>query len=66
MVYAPAATRLLERLGKGGAKLPGALYEWLRWLAQFRAERRNAYVRVQNLHLDRRLDRVLAFSGRGE
>jgi preprotein translocase subunit SecA len=29
-------------------------------------ERRNAYVRLQNLKLDRRLDRVLAFSGRGE
>jgi preprotein translocase subunit SecA len=42
------------------------LHEGLRRLAQLRAERRNAYVRVQNLHLDRRLDRVLAFSGRGE
>jgi len=35
-------------------------------LAQFAAERRSAYVRVQNLKLDRRLEQVLAFSGRGE
>jgi len=38
----------------------------LRSFAQFQAERRHGYVRVQNLQLDRRLDRVLAFSGRGE
>ena len=66
MVHAPAATRLVKRLRENGGKLPAVLYEGLRWLAQLRAERRNAYVRVQNLHLDRRLDRVLAFSGRGE
>jgi len=66
MVYAPGATRLVKRLVKIGAKVPAALYEGLRRLAQFRAERRSAYVRMQNLKLDRRLDRALAFSGRGE
>src|SRR5262245_27674351 len=65
-VYAPGATRLVEGLVKGCAKVPGVLYEGLRRLAQFQAERRSAHVRVQNLKLDRRLDRVLAFSGRGE
>jgi preprotein translocase subunit SecA len=65
-VYAPGATRLVEGLVKGCAKIPGVLYEGLRRLAQFQAERRSAHVRVQNLKLDRRLDRVLAFSGRGE
>src|SRR5262249_49166258 len=57
---------LVKRLRENGGKLPAVLYEGLRWLTQLCAERRNAYVRVQNLHLDRRLDRVLAFSGRGE
>jgi preprotein translocase subunit SecA len=38
----------------------------LRRLAQIRAERHGVYLRVQNLMLDRRLDRVLAFSGRRE
>jgi preprotein translocase subunit SecA len=66
MIYAPGATRLLKRLIRDGAKVPAALYEALRRLAQFRAERRSAEVRVQTLKLDRRLDRVLAFSGRGE
>jgi preprotein translocase subunit SecA len=65
-VYASGATRLVEDFVKGHANVPGFLYEGLRRLAQFRAERRSAHVRVQNLKLDRRLDRVLAFSGRGE
>ena len=38
----------------------------LKALAQFQAERRNSYIRVQNLKLDRRLNQVLAFSGRSE
>jgi preprotein translocase subunit SecA len=65
-VYAPAATRLILRLLDQGKNVPGYAYRGLRMLAQFSAEQRNAYVRVQNLKLDRRLDRVLAFSGRGE
>jgi preprotein translocase subunit SecA len=66
LVHAPAATRIVGRLHESGGKLPALVYEGLRRLAQLRAERRNASVRVQNLHLDRRLDRTLAFSGRGE
>jgi preprotein translocase subunit SecA len=65
-VFAPAVARLLGRFCRGGVRLPFVVYEALRRLAQFRAERRGAYLRVQNLNLDRRLDRVLAFSGRGE
>jgi preprotein translocase subunit SecA len=65
-VYASSVTGLFERLGRVGARLPGASYDGLRWLAQFRAERRNREIRMQNLHHDRRLDRMLAFSGRGE
>jgi preprotein translocase subunit SecA len=65
-VFAPAVTRLVTRFCEGGARLPPVVYEALRRIAQFRAERRAAYLRVQNLKLDRRLDRVLAFSGRGE
>jgi preprotein translocase subunit SecA len=66
MVYAPAATRLISRFGAKRVKRFGILHEALRRLAQFRAEGHHAYVRVQNLQTDRRLDRVLAFSGRGE
>ncbi|HKM70276.1 MAG TPA: preprotein translocase subunit SecA [Stellaceae bacterium] len=65
-VFAPAVTRLVRRFCEGGASLPSIVYEALRRIAQFRAERRAAYLRVQNLKLDRRLNRVLAFSGRGE
>ena len=48
----------------GGA--PGAFYGALRGLAQAQAERRGVQMRLQNLKQDRRFDRVLAFSGRGE
>jgi preprotein translocase subunit SecA len=65
-VFAPSATRLVKRLEERGFRLPPMVYDALRKLAQFRAERRNAYMRKQNVNLDRRLDRTLAFSGRGE
>jgi len=65
-VFAASATRLLRHLSGRGARLPAGLYGALRQIAQARAERRGAYLRVQNVTLDRRLDRVLAFSGRGE
>jgi preprotein translocase subunit SecA len=65
-VYAASATGVVERLGRIGARLPEAFHGGLRWLAQFRAERRNREIRMQNLRHDRRLDSVLAFSGRGE
>jgi preprotein translocase subunit SecA len=66
LVYAPFATRLVRRLRQNGARIPATLNDWLRRFAQFQAERRNSYVRMQNVQLDRRLDKVLAFSGRGE
>lgn len=65
-VCAPLPTRFVRRLAGSGRKIPPMVYFGLRLLAQFSAERRNAYVRVQNLKLDRRLDQVLAFSGKGE
>jgi len=66
VIHAGGVTRLLARLVGGGVPIPSWLYQPLRWLAQFQAERRHGYVRVQNVKQDRRLDRVLAFSGRGE
>jgi preprotein translocase subunit SecA len=65
-VYAPAATRWVSRLARSRKKLPDVVYWGLKTLAQFSAERKNAHVRIQNLKQDRRLGRILAFSGRGE
>ena len=65
LVHAPTATRLFQWLGRRGL-LPAVLHQPLRRHAQWQAERLNAVVRKQNLRLDRRLDRTLAFSGRGE
>lgn len=65
-IYTPSTAELARRFGTGGSWLHNAGYAGLRWLAQYCAERRSASVRVQNVDLDRRLDRVLAFSGRGE
>ena len=63
---APAATQLVARLARRQVDVPALVYRGLKALAQFQAEKRNSYVRVQNLKLDRRLNQVLAFSGRGE
>jgi preprotein translocase subunit SecA len=65
-VFAAAATRLLQLPGRRDVRVPAGAYAALRRIAQFRAEGRGAQLRVQNVALDRRLDRVLAFSGRGE
>jgi preprotein translocase subunit SecA len=65
-VFAAAPTRLAARLYRRGTRLPALVYDALRAIAQFRAERRGAHMRVNTLRLDRRLDRILAFSGRGE
>ena len=48
-----------------GKPLPGGRYT-LRLTAQAAAERRNARVRSDNLKLDRRLEKTLAFSGKHE
>ncbi|WP_194463171.1 preprotein translocase subunit SecA [Bradyrhizobium sp. CCBAU 53340] len=66
VVYAPTETALVARVVMRAARASAALYQGLRGLAQFRAERRGAYIRLQNLAQDRRLERVLAFSGRAE
>ena len=65
-VYAPGATALIARAATQPAGMSAFLHRALRRLAQYRAERRGAYARVQNLAQDRRLERVLAFSGRAE
>lgn len=65
-VYAAAATRFVSRLIQRRSKLPDGVYWALKTLAQFSAERRNVYIRIQSMKLDRRLNQVLAFSGRGE
>lgn len=65
-VYAAAATRFVSRTAQRRGKLPDLVYWGLKALAQFSAERRNVYIRVQSMKLDRRLNQVLAFSGRGE
>jgi preprotein translocase subunit SecA len=66
LVHAPTATQLVKRLHQYLGQLPDGVYEVLRRYAQLRAERRNARIRVQNMRFDRRLERLLAFSGRGE
>jgi preprotein translocase subunit SecA len=65
-VYASLPMRLVRRMAEAGQNVPDYAVRGLRLFAQFSAERRNAQVRLQNLKLDRRLDRMLAFSGRGE
>ncbi|MGE0222143.1 MAG: preprotein translocase subunit SecA [Acetobacteraceae bacterium] len=65
-VHAPRLTHLVRQLAGRHASLSRLAHDWLRRTAQNSAERRNAYVRVQNLKEDRRLEQVLAFSGRGE
>jgi preprotein translocase subunit SecA len=62
------ARRLSEWLLQRAAGAPTP--RWLalclvRW-AQLGAERQNSFIRTQNLEQDRRLARMLAFSGRGE
>ena len=64
-VHAPRAVRWMERVGPDGT-LGWAVRRWMRRGAQGGAERRSAEIRMMNLKQDRQLDRLLAFSGRGE
>jgi preprotein translocase subunit SecA len=64
--HAPHLTGFVKRFASSNGMVSAGLYVALRRLAQRRAERRGASIRVQNLKLDRRLDRTLSFSGRGE
>lgn len=65
-VYTPREVALIGGLAGRGSAVSDLLYRGLRKLAQSRAEQRGARVRVQTLAQDRRLERVLSFSGRAE
>jgi preprotein translocase subunit SecA len=62
-VHAPRVVRWVKRLGCPHA---WPARRWIRLSAQSGAERRSAEIRMLNLKQDRQLDRLLAFSGRGE
>ena len=49
---------------QAGRALPAAAIQALRRMAQWRAERQNARIRLHNLKQDRQLDQILSFSGR--
>jgi preprotein translocase subunit SecA len=65
-VHVARAARWAADFRQNDGRLARAVHGGLRAAAQFAAERRSAAVRVQNLKLDQRLERLLAFSGRGE
>jgi len=65
VAQAPGLARWVARVGADGTL--GRLGVWLlRRVAQARAEQRNRSSREHSLEQDRRIARVLAFSGRGE
>jgi preprotein translocase subunit SecA len=64
--YAPRATRVARAMMARGIRVPAWGFRFVKWLAQRSSERRGAGARIANLKTDRRLDQVLAFSGRGE
>ncbi len=66
LTFAPRLTKVLALLRRRGVPVPGFAYSFLKWFAQCSAEQRGVYARISNLRTDRRLDQVLAFSGRGE
>jgi len=65
-VHAPRLTGLLKHLAGSTGAVPGWGLKRLRRAAQDAAERRSARVRMANMKLDRRMEQMLAFSGRGE
>jgi preprotein translocase subunit SecA len=65
-VHAPGLTRMIRRLSAMGWTAPRILIQGLRVIAQYSAERRNAYIRIQNVKQDRDQNQMLAFSGKGE
>jgi len=64
--FVPVPAGWLRGLVQRGVQVPGLVFGVLKWFAQHAAEQRGVAARVDNLKTDRRLDRVLAFSGRGE
>jgi len=65
-MHAPRMTRLLHGLSARGIAVPAFLHTLLKRLAQREAERRSREARMLNLTFGRQLDRILAFTGRGE
>ncbi len=65
-VCAPRVTAALQRALGRGMSVPPAAFTALRRLAQWTAERQQAAIRMQNLKEDRRLNQVLAFTGKSE
>jgi len=65
-LHASTARQAVASLAVDGRLSQGLVHRVVRRLAQFSAERRNAYARLENFKHDRRLDQLLAFSGRGE
>jgi preprotein translocase subunit SecA len=66
MTHVPHLTAAVRGLVARGVPGAGWAFPVLRWLAQSAAEHRGVVARKHNLREDQRLDRVLAFSGRGE
>ena len=66
VVNAPGLTRLISRCAAWKIPVPSIAFWGLKRLAQWSAEKRSEMARMQNLRMDRRLDQMLAFSGRGE
>ena len=65
-MHAPRMARLLHRLMSRGIRVPTLLHAMLKRIAQHEAERRSRQARMLNLSFGRQLDRILAFTGRGE
>jgi preprotein translocase subunit SecA len=64
--YAGVARRLLGRLAHDRDELPVRVAALLRWLAQTQAGRIHAQVRLDTVRQEARMDRMMAFAGRGE
>lgn len=64
--HAATATKVVRARVLRGARVSSFMFTALQWLAQLSAERRGTEARIDNLHSDRELDKVLAFSGRRE
>ena len=64
--FAADARRTLGTLGGAGAESPPWAAAMLRRLAQRRAERAHARVRLATVRQEARMDRMMAFAGRGE
>lgn len=63
VTHAAWVRRMAAAWLQGRPQLPPLAIEGMRKLAQWKAERRSASVRIQNFKHDRHLDQVLAFSG---